>query len=445
MKICCPIFFSSIATALTIALLSSCGSKEPERDHDANGTAHDGDGNVESDSLSALIESAGSGVSQNLESFLDGADSPELQQSTVSSKADLHSTGSEKNVGEILEGLDDINPTPGRLVPRRGSASTAVSLEAYEAEKALSNLEESTISHQRSIDELRRINSRKDRTIASLTKLNKDLVSEVNRLKGGNDFVTPEPATTIGEPPSSSTKLLGLKSEIKNLRGNLLIKSNEIQDLRLRNDSLEERISVLEINPSKKFTPLRVSPSVESLITKNLSAPSSDPVLGEVAVKETPLFIGGCNLQFDAVVTALNGKNKEAFYTEFFIIDEDIENFLRVGGIKLEEYSGTVSSAEKIDSYAELWAKARKNSFLYPKVHKKIRSLLLKVVEAGQGYRVRTDINGAATLENLPPGKFFVVGTASLGTVGVTWSVPIQLKSGTNKLSLTLANAAWSL
>ena len=445
MKTCCPIFFSSIATALTVTLLSNCGSKEPEADLDANGTVYDVDEYAESDSISTLIESAGSGVSQNLESFLDGTDSSELQQSTVSSKADLHSTGSRRDVGEILEGLDDINPTPDRLVSNRASSSSAVSLEAYQAEKALSNLEESTISHQRSIDELRRINSRKDRTIASLTKLNKDLVSEVNRLKGGNDFGTPDEVTTIGEPPSSNTKLLGLKSEIKNLRGNLLIKSKEIQDLRLRNDSLEERISVLEINPSKKFTPLRDSPIVKSQITKNLSASSNDPALEEVAVKENPLFIGGCNLQFDAVVTALNGKNKEAFYTEFFIIDEDIENVLRVGGIKLEEYSGTVSSSEKIDSYAELWAKARKNSFLYPNVQKKIRSLLLKIVEAGQGYRVRTDINGAAVLENLPPGKFFVVGTASLGTVGVTWSVPIQLKAGTNKLSLTLANAAWSL
>ena len=76
---------------------------------------------------------------------------------------------------------------------------------------------------------------------------------------------------------------------------------------------------------------------------------------------------------------------------------------------------------------------------------KNIRSLLLKIVEGGQGYRVRTDINGSATLENLPVGKFFVVGTASLGKVGVTWSVPIQLTGGRNKLSLTLANAAWSL
>jgi len=438
MKICCPIFFSSIATALTVALLSSCGSKESEPDNDANATVYDGDVKAESDSLSALIESAGSGVSQNLESFLDGSDSPGLQQSPVSSKADLDSTGIEKSAG--LE-----ESSVAQLVSKVGTASPEASLEAYKAEKALTNLEESAISQQRSTAKLRESIERKDRTIASLTKLNKDLVSEVNRLKGGNDYVTPDAGTTIGEPPSPQTKLLGLKSEIKNLRGNLLIKSNEIQDLRLRNDSLEERISVLEINPSKKFTPLRVSPSVESLITKNLSAPSNDPVLDDVTVKETPLFIGGCNLQFDAVVTALNGKNKEAFYTEFFIIDEDIETVLRVGGIKLEEYSGTVSSTEKIDSYAELWAKARKNSFLYPNVQKKIRALLLKIVEAGQGYRVRTDINGAAALENLPPGKFFVVGTASLGTVGVTWSVPIQLKSGTNKLSLTLANAAWSL
>ena len=150
------------------------------------------------------------------------------------------------------------------------------------------------------------------------------------------------------------------------------------------------------------------------------------------------MFAGGCNLQFDAVVTALNGKNKEAFYTEFFIIDEDVESVLRKGGIELSDFSG-------IDSYAELWARSRKNSFLFPNVQKNIRSLLLKLVENGQGQRVRTDINGAATLENLPSGRFFVVGTASLGKVGVTWDVPIVLQKGANKLSLTLANASWSL
>jgi len=32
-----------------------------------------------------------------------------------------------------------------------------------------------------------------------------------------------------------------------------------------------------------------------------------------------------------------------------------------------------------------------------------------------------------------------------LGKVGVTWDVPVVLRTGSNKLSLTLANASWSL
>ena len=97
----------------------------------------------------------------------------------------------------------------------------------------------------------------------------------------------------------------------------------------MRNDSLEERISVLEINPSKKLSGSGLSPRQEDLSqvvsTLNSVVPSDD------SDKETKLFAGGCNLQFDAVVTALNGKNKEAFYTEFFIIDEDVESVLKKG------------------------------------------------------------------------------------------------------------------
>jgi hypothetical protein len=310
------------------------------------------------------------------------------------------------------------------------------------AERALSDLEKSAVSHQRSINELRRINSRKDmtiasrdRTITSLTKLNKELVDEINRLKGESQVAL---SVEMNDFDSPTGKLVGLRAEVKNLRGNLLMKAKEIQDLRLRNDSLEGRISVLELSPSKKIKGYSYTPAEKKItIPSTRPAEIATPAVVEIA-EEARLFAGGCNLQFDAVVTALNGKNKEAFYTEFFIVDDDIENILRKGDISLEH------GGKKIDSYSELWAQARKNSFLFPNIQKNIRSLLLKMVENGQGQRVRTDINGAATMENLPSGKFFVVGTASLGKVGVTWSVPVVLRSGTNKLSLTLANANWS-
>jgi hypothetical protein len=436
MKLIYPKFTSLFVFLLTSIFICSCGTDESESPADANQTAFDEDLHSESAADSDSFFDEGETF---FPSTATGAEDPDPFLSEEETFFPSTATGTEgfsesspdaEVDGSAHLGSDPSGETPALLGEPVGSKSV---LADHEAEKALSDLEEGTISHQRSIDELRKINSRKDRTIASLTKLNQELVTEVIRLKGKG---AEQPVSALKPDESASDKLFGLRSEVKNLRGNLHIKSKEIQDLRIRNDSLEERISVLELNPSKKLSDSGLSPRQKDLSRVVSSLSAVDPVVD--TVKETRLFSGGCNLQFDAVVTALNGKNKEAFYTEFFIIDEDVEDVLRKGGIKLADFSG-------IDSYAELWARSRKNSFLFPNVQKNIRSLLLKLVENGQGQRVRTDINGAATLENLPPGKFFVVGTASLGKIGVTWDVPVVLRAGANKLSLTLANASWSL
>ena len=366
------------------------------------------------------------GVKQGLEDFLGGRVPPIRVDQPIEKIAPAITLPDAPVV------VDD--PDPGVKEPLKPDP-----LEDAETEKALSALEESSRSLQESKDELSRINNRKDQEIATLSTLNKQLIAEVNRLRGrGLDLSVPE----LTGDGSANLKLQGLRSEIKNLRGSLRVKSTEIEDLRMRNDSLEERISVLELNPSKKLTGSNPSSLTDLISGFDASKPAEStatkkPGLDEV-LNKAPLLGTGCSLQFDAVVTALNGKNKEAFYTEFFVVNSDIETVLRKGGINLADFSG-------IDSYAELWARARKNSFLYPNVQKNVRSLLMKLVEDGQGQRIRTDINGAASLEGLPPGKFYVIGTASLGKVGVTWSVPVQLKTGANKLSLTLANSAWSL
>ncbi|MEC9123510.1 MAG: hypothetical protein VX969_05135 [Verrucomicrobiota bacterium] len=368
------------------------------------------------------------GVKQGLDDFLGEGEAP----APIRVEQPIEKIAPAITLPDAPVVVDD--PDPGIKEPLKSDP-----LEDAEAEKALSALEESSRSLQESYDELSRINNRKDQEIATLSTLNKKLIAEVNRLRGrGLDLSVPE----LSGDGSANLKLQGLRSEIKNLRGSLRVKSTEIEDLRMRNDSLEERISVLELNPSKKLTGSNPSSLTDLISGFDASKPAEStatkkPGLDEV-LNKAPLLGTGCSLQFDAVVTALNGKNKEAFYTEFFVVNSDVETVLRKGGINLADFSG-------IDSYAELWARARKNSFLYPNVQKNVRSLLMKLVEDGQGQRIRTDINGAASLEGLPPGKFYVIGTASLGKVGVTWSVPVQLKTGANKLSLTLANAAWSL
>ena len=290
-----------------------------------------------------------------------------------------------------------------------------------EAETALKNLEVHSIQRQKSIEDLRKINNTKDQTIASLSQLNDELISEIKRIKGSLyvDSKTDYPNENSG------SQLGSLKSEVKKLKNNLALKSEELKSLRYRNDSLEDRISDLELSPTSKKSELL--PTFSSI---SYSSRNNKPINQKRS--------GQCKLQFEAVVTALNGKSKEAFYTDFFILPLSFENIMRKGGIELANYSG-------IDTYAELWARSRKNAFLYPDVHKKIRSLLLNFEDREEGKRVRTDVDGSALVDDLQAGKYFVIGTASLGKVGVTWSVPVSLNTGNNKISLTLANCSWSL
>ena len=294
-------------------------------------------------------------------------------------------------------------------------------MENTEAEKALQNLEDSALEHQKSIEELRKINAHKDKTIASLSTINDELLSEIQRIKGGAARVG---QTKISKLPPDSN-VVDLRSEVKNLRNSLMLKSTEIRDLRVRNDSLEQRISSLENSPTQSIS--LADPEYAAL-------PQSD--LRKNFITEN-MTVRGCTVNFDAVVTSYNGKSKEAFYSEFFVLNRNLNDLLSEQGIDLSLYSG-------VENYAELWAQSRKNSFLYPDLQKNIRNILLAEVDKGNGKRVRTDINGAATVQNLTKGNYFIIGTAALGKIGVTWNVPVSLNNGINKVSLTLANASWS-
>ena len=301
--------------------------------------------------------------------------------------------------------------------------SKKISPKDLKAEIAFKNLEVNSLEHKKSIENLRMINDKKDQTIASLSLLNDELISEINRMKGeGAKGELKNPLNSS----SPNSNLLTLKTEVKILKNNLALKSEELKNLRYRNDSLEGRISQLELVPK--------SSNGELLLRKpQINSPSKT----NFPLKNN-ILDGTCNLNFDAVVTSLNGKSKEAFYTEFFVLPYSLEHIIRKGGIELQDYAG-------IDTYAELWARSRKNAFLFPNVHKKIRALLLDFEDNGAGKRIRTDVDGSASISGFERGKYFVIGTASLGKVGVTWSVPVSLNPGNNKISLTLANCSWSL
>ena len=106
-----------------------------------------------------------------------------------------------------------------------------------EAELALKRLEENTINHQKSIEDLYEINSFKDKTIASLSALNDELLTEIKRLKANTSKTLVKQRF---DRDSNDKDGEIMSSEIQNLKNSLLLKSTEIKDLRMRNDSLEK-------------------------------------------------------------------------------------------------------------------------------------------------------------------------------------------------------------
>ena len=372
------LFFSSAAV---LFMVISCSEPQSES---STVEAKEPDNKVET--LSTLLESTTSTFgNSDLESLLTESKSTFVQEVVGAEVDEIIPMSNSNNVIQastldIKEDSDNLEETIK---------------DTMEAEKALQTLEVSALEHQRSIEELRKINAHKDKTIVSLSTINDELLTEIRRLKGSSKSEVDKIASFAASP---NGKVFDLRSEIKNLKNSLLLKSSEIKDLRMRNDSLEVRITSLEKTPTSQIALAEPSFRTSSLTNNDIiDIPSVD----------LDSKYDFSSLDFDAVVTSYTGKSKEAFYTEFFIVNDDLNSILSRGGLDLSNFSG-------LENYGELWARARKNSFLYPNVLKQIRSLLLEQVEFGNGKRIRTDINGAAKIENLSPGNYYLIGNASL-------------------------------
>ena len=138
-------------------------------------------------------------------------------------------------------------------------------------------------------------------------------------------------------------------------------------------------------------------------------------------------------MQLRAQVQFLNNKNRPAGFTEFFLVKNDLESIVRNSGV-------SIPSGQGIESSAELWARSVQRGYRYPGVASAIRNALATRSLA----RIKTNSIGESNLENLEPGNYFIVGASSLGQVGVVWSKAIQLKPGTNGISLDLRDAQWA-
>jgi len=370
--------------------------------------------------LSLFISCSNEGKSSDGNALIQNSTKSELDQFVNSQEnptPDLSSfmdSGVVASTITVEEGATDKLNTIGKKPPQVPAPMASTS------NKTLPPVTDPQVSIQSDdvlIAELRSVISNKDRKIQQLILENESLLLRLQEKQSG-----------IHQPIQSETlsnSFSDFRSEIAEVQANLSSQSSDFAELKSQKQILEQRIRSYELTTDMEKFPPRSQ--------KYAEIPSRSPIIENTNINT----LTACQLSFDAVVTLQNGKSKEAFYTEFFLLDRNFGQILQDGSIFLSDYSS-------VSSFEELWAQSRKTPFMFPGLNKKIRSLLQTEVSEGRGYRVRTDLDGAASFENLPARSFNLVGTASLGIVGVTWNLSVRLLSGANKLSLTLANAAWS-
>ena len=427
-----------------LAYLSSCGEGHDDAHADGHADAHD---EAKGESVLDLLEHGDGqepdphalhddqGTDSSAHGPTDEGPSPGTSDEMSSDLHDLlHETPSvpvEVTPGAATDSLED------QLAP---DVETPASISSSEAEQALLAMENSQRDLKTQIDFLKKTIAERDGKIATLSRFNEQLRSENSRLRRTGPSGTPDAPL--------SADIQSLQSQITALKNSLALHQKDNLSLREHNKALLEKIGGArppttlngangDLGPPDASPPPVVAPSDRSaklppLRVRNTPEPTPTP-------NATPAT---GSLAFNAVVTASNGKVKEAFYTEFFIADKSLQQILEAGGILLDKdkYPG-------VSSHAELWARCRKDPFRFANLQKQIRETLLNHVESNGGRRIRTDIDGRSEeIKEVVAERHYVIGTATLGKVGVTWDVPVSITSGKHtNLSLTLANASWSL
>ena len=242
-----------------------------------------------------------------------------------------------------------------------------------------------------------------------------------------------------------NNELADAKNRISSLESTLIAAREAIRVLRKGSNSSTMQVSIPSsksfggprtstYSPTQSSSAINPTRRIEQLPNRSTSSIDSyraQPSFSSPSIQQIPQ--GDSSIQLRAQVQFLNNKNRPAGFTEFFLVKEDLESIVSNSGIRIPPGQG-------IDSGAELWARSVQRGYRYPGIASAIRNALATRSLA----RIKTNSMGEANLANIEAGNYYVVGSSSLGQVGIVWSKPLQLRPGSNSISLDLRDAAWA-
>ena len=411
-------------------LLGSCGDKAENQNHDHNGV------------LDAVLAETPNGFPEDTklgnEEGLEEID-PDVRLLLEQTQAAIEAReGAPKDTELVpLADLQAPKPSPRPIAVADKEGANAV----------LDSITRSNQEQEAEIAKLKSFLAAKDKRIHEYRIINQDLQARLEALQQSQKTAPATPSSLEGAAESVNQ----LKRELANLKNDFAMRTKDWYDAQEQVRILESKIKNMDSQlRGEDFNPVitESSPTATDLAVEPKQNPSTSGKLLPLATVPTVTpsepsitsFGGSGRLEFQAAVTEASGKTREAFYTEFFITKNHLDDILKAADLKLADYEG-------IGSYAELWARVRKNEYRYPGLQRRIREALLAAVDADQGRRIRTDIDGTSPIiKELSAGSYFIIGTAPLGQVGVTWSLPLAIEASSDKrVALTLNNSSWSL
>jgi hypothetical protein len=267
----------------------------------------------------------------------------------------------------------------------------------------------------------------------------KDLVTRLQDEVGRRRMEFTDKEAEVNRLRTAITTLMtennSLKNDVEVLRGN-----NE----RLLSQASQQRTAPV-VQPVVR-TPSVTSREVEQRLPAreivSIPQPVRTPVAQETAqrlpsrtapVVEAKPLLKNAKIVINAQVLGDRGVVVPVHYKEFFVLPKSLESLLKESNIQAPQ-------GRDVDSLSELWAKSLKNGFSYPGVAAKIRAVLSEQSVA----RGRTNSRGEVELDSIAPGIYFIVGATSSGLEGTVWSQQINVKPGSNAVSLSSDNASWA-
>ena len=332
---------------------------------------------------------------------------------------------------EQLAELSNLRQENQRLQSQLVSLSNRPDPDRALLDQKIRDLNQRNMSAQVQLDQERAQVASLSKELADARNIKQEVLDRGRSAAMKVELLNDELANARNRMQSLEKALIGAREAIRVLRsgGN---SSNTVQVSMPQNNSVSTPFSPVSQTPINRnqFAESPVSPlsrfgQPQAPVTLPRSSLSSG------SVRSFPE--GDASFSMKVEVQFLNNRNRPAGFTEFFLVDRDLDQVLAEARIRLPANEG-------IGSYAEYWARSVQRGYRFPGAAASIRNALANE----SVLRIKTNSLGEANIENVKAGRYFLVGASTLGQVGVVWSKPIDLSNGVNNVSLSLRDAAWA-